>query len=244
LTGNDLIASSMRLIGVIATGETPTPAEANDALLIANQMIDSWQAEKLMIFTITINQFNLQVGKQTYTMGTGGDFNVPRPPKIARASIVNLSNPAQPLELPIEMLTDTQWQAVPVKNISGSLPTVVYDDGAFPLRNLSYWTIPNVTVATRLYVWTLLNSFPDLITDITYPPGYLECLRYNLAVRLAPEYGVSVLSPIVMDMAAKSIARVKSINMVPVTAVVDPALTDPNGGFYNYISDQPAGVPH
>jgi hypothetical protein len=246
MNAGDLIASSLRLIGAIATGETMAANESADGLVILNQMLDGWNAERLMVFVITSNTFSLTPGTQTYTVGTGGNFNIPRPARIARTSIVNLSNPVQPLELPIDMLTFEQWQAIPVKNIQGSLPTVVYDDGAFPLRNLSYWTIPSVPVNTVLYSWTLLTSFPDLSTDIEFPPGYFEAIRYNLAIRLGPEWLGPNWSPgpIVAQIALESKARIKSINFIPEQTACDPALVDPLGGYYNYISDMPAGVPH
>lgn len=229
----------MRLIGVLASGETPSGNENADALVILNQMVDSWNAERLNIFTLTITELPLIPGTQTYTLGTGGTLNLARPSRIERMSIVSLLNPAQPLELPLEMVTDAGWQAIPVKIITSTLPTVVYDDGAFPFRNLSFWPIPTIAVNTRIYGWQSLAAF-DLVTDVTLPPGYLKAMRYALAVDLAPEFGRAVPPEVAMQ-AQMSIAKLKVMNAPTVEMTVDPALTGSKRQVYNWRSDTPAG---
>jgi len=94
MTGLDLVSRSLSLIGVLASGETPSGAESSDGLSFLNDLLDSWNAERLMVFTITReafdsngNPFYLTLGKQDYTMGTGGNFNFPRPARIERAGI-------------------------------------------------------------------------------------------------------------------------------------------------------------
>lgn len=239
----DLISSSMRLIGALASGETPTGAEASDALMVLNQMLDSWAADRLMVFTITIDEFSLVPSQQVYTYGVGGNFNAARPARIDRISIVSLTNPAQPLELPIDYYTDWDWQQVPVKKIQTTLPQAVYDDGAFPLRNLSFWPIPTVVVNTRIYHWTQLTQYTNLTTDNTYPPGYLEALRYNLAVRLMAEFPGGfdpVMSATTAPLAVESLARVKSMNLPLIEAFCDAALLN-RSARYNYFSDLPVG---
>jgi hypothetical protein len=212
MTANDIISASLRVIGAIAPGEVPAADETADAFSILNLMLDAWNAERLMVFTIIIYEDSLTVGKQTYTFGPGGDFNHPRPARIERAGIVSLANPAQPLELPLEMLTDFLWSQIPVKNILSALPLKVYNDGAYPMMNLNFWCIPSQTVNVRTYCWSLLSSFPDLVTDITFPPGYLEAIKYNLASRLAPEWG-RPLMPDVAALAVAGFARIKSFNV-------------------------------
>lgn len=239
----DLISSSMRLIGALASGETPTGAEAADALCVLNAMLDSWAADRLMVFTITIDEFALVPGQQVYTYGAGGNFNAQRPARIDRASIVSLTNPDQPLELPIDYLTDWDWQQYPIKNIQTTLPQAVYDDQAFPLRNLSFWPIPTVVVNTLIYHWTQLTQYANLTTDNTYPPGYLEALRYNLAMRLMAEFPGgfdSVMSATTAPLAMESLARVKSMNLPLIEAFCDAALLM-NNSRYNYFSDTPVG---
>jgi len=205
-------------------------------------MIDSWQAERLMIFSIAINEFPLVVAQQTYTIGAGGNFNIPRPARIERMSIVSLMNPAQPLELPMRYLTDKNWQEqVPVKLISSTLPLIVYDDQQFPLRNLSFWPIPSVAVNTRIYGWSPLSSYTTLTTDLTFPPGYLEALRYNLAARLMAEMPGDynqVTAGLVAKGAQDGLARIKSMNIPIIEAECDPALLG-TGGRYDYRSDTP-----
>jgi hypothetical protein len=240
MTGLDVISSAMRLIGALASGETPTAAEANDALVCANDMFDSWQAERLMVFSIQIQEYPLAPSKQVYTYGPGGDFNAVRPAKVDRVSVVSLTNPSQPLEIPIPYFTDWDWQSQPVKTgISTTLPLGVYDDGNYPLRNISVQYTPNTVSNLRFYVWQALNSFPDLVTDVAFPPGYREALRYNLAVRLIAEMPGEYASITVADvqqLAVDSLARVKSMNMPIIQAFCDPALTG-RGGWYNGFAD-------
>lgn len=238
-----LISSSLRLIGALASGEVPTANEAQDSLMVLNQMLDSWNAERLMVFTITIAQFNLTPNTATYTYGTGGMLNGPRPAKIDRISIVSLTNASQPLELPIDYYTDWDWQQVPVKIIDTTLPQAVYDDGQFPFRNLTFWPIPTVPVQTRIYGWTALGQYPDLQTDLTFPPGYSEAMRYNLAMRLIAEFP-GAYNPVMVQtagaLAVDTLARVRSINIPIIEAYCDVALQQ-NSGRYNYYSDTPVG---
>jgi hypothetical protein len=241
MNGGQLLASAFRLIGVLASGETLSGAESTDALLIAQQMLDSWQAERLNVFAIQFNEFPLTPGTQTYTCGTGGTFNMTRPAKIERYSIVNLNNPAQPLELPLQILDYQEWQSiVPVKLISSTLPQYVYDDHQYPLRNINYWCIPTVAVNTRLYSWAPLSTFPDLVTDVEFPPAYAKAIRYNLAVDLAPEWGRQVPQEVLLQ-AIQSKAVLKSMNAPAPQMMADPAVVNPRGRVYNWLTDLPAG---
>ncbi|HYM35999.1 MAG TPA: hypothetical protein VET48_11415 [Steroidobacteraceae bacterium] len=241
LSALDIINSALRLIGVLATGEIPSNDEAQDALITLNQMLDSWDTERLTIFTIQRNLFNLVPGKASYTLGTGGDFNIPRPERIQPITILNLSNPLQPLELPIAILNELQFAAIPVKNIQSALPQNVYPDYGFPLNTLTYWPVPSVVVQTGLYSWALLQKFPDLVAQFSFPPGYFKAIRYNLALELAPEFGVQQIDPLVVGNAALAKGNIKSANSPNVVASVDRALVSPKGGNYNWITDMPAG---
>ena len=96
---------------------------------------------------------------------------------------------------------------------------------------------------TVIYGWTALTAFPDLVTDITFPPGYREALRYNLAMRLIAEMPGNynqIMGQVTGELAISSLARIRSINIPVVQTNSDPALFG-YGGRYNYFSDTPVG---
>lgn len=246
----DIISSSLRLIGVLASGETADAALAQNSLFVLQGMWNSWNAQSLMIFTIPRQVYSLTLNKQSYTMGidptgvTTADFQVPRPPRIDRMGIINLNNPLQPLELPLQYLTVAQWQEIPVKNISSALPMYCWDDQGFPFRTLTFWPIPNVNVQIAIYPWAALTTPAILTTQMIFPPGYQEAFRYNLAVRLAAEFPTipQEVLEMVVGLASESMRVVKAMNIQPIDLRVDPALTQQGWkGLYNWLSDAPAG---
>ena len=239
----DLITSALHLINVLASGETVDAATANDALFVFQGMIDSWNAESLMIFTDTRLVFPLTVGQQAYTYGIGGDFNSPRPAAIDRMSIMWLGNPAQPLELPMAYLTTAEWQAIPVKNIQSSLAQYCWDDGGFPFRTLSFWPIPNALNNVVIYPWVALAAPATLQTQLSFPPGYQQALRYNLAALLAAEFPPvpAEIMQMVVAIAMQSKAVIKAMNQPIIDLRCDPALNARGGGLYDWRSDTVVG---
>ena len=236
-----LITASMRLLKVVAAGELPTSDEANDALMAFQWMVDSWNADSLSIFTMSASDYPLALGKQAYTLGPGGDFNATRPSQIVGMSAILLNNPTNPVEVPIDLYTMTQWQTqVPVKNVPGTFPLVCYDDGGAPLRTLSFWPIPNSQPNNvRIYAWQSLVWPATLQTMLNFPPGYARAFVYNLALELAPQFGAQV-HPAVAKIAVESLATVKTQN-APNLNLISDLQTNPAG--YNWKADM-FGIPY
>lgn len=233
-TALDLISSALRLINVMAAGEQTPIDMANDSLLVLNDMIDSWNADRLAIYTVQSTDFPFVLGQQTYTLGTGGNFNLARPPKIEGMSTIQLTNPSTPVEIPIALYTWEEWQnQVPVKNVSGSIPLICYDDHAFPNRNLNFWPIPfDQPNSVRIYYWAALPA-QMLAAAVSFPPGYRQAFRYNLAALLAAEFAQPVPA-VVAEIAVDSLARVKAMNM-PELVLQSDLIPDPSG--WNYKAD-------
>lgn len=226
----EIIKGAMRLIHVLEPGAEPPGPEANDALVCLNQMIDGWNAEKLMIPATEIQDFQLAGNKQVYTLGTGGDFDTPRPARITGVSIVLITNQNFPLERPIPYYTDDQWQErVPIKAIPSTFPQLVYDDQAFPLRNLSFWPVPIEADLFRMYSDELLTQFPNIGARYGWRPGYMEALKYNLALVLADEWAGELGQTVVAGAQATK-ARIKTANVTIETLKCDPAVTGGEGG--------------
>lgn len=210
-TVSDICARAMRKIGALAAGETMAGEDSADVFAELNSMIGAWRIESLMIYAYAMNVFNLVASQGTYTIGTGGNFNVPRPNKLLTAKI---RIPNQ-VDLPIAILNQQQFSDIVLKNTPSQFPFAMVWDGAYPLRNITVWPIPNVSTA-QLLLWldTNISAFTSLDQTITLPDGYEDALVYNLAVRIAPEYGKN-LPQIVAAMAMSSKANVKRENFVP-----------------------------
>ncbi|WP_348269749.1 hypothetical protein P8936_16500 [Edaphobacter paludis] len=233
-TAFDIITSALKLVGVLADGETPSDDTANQGLSVFNDMIDAWNADRLAIFTTRSDDFPLILNQQSYTLGTGGNFNIPRPARIDAMSSILLTNPANPVEVPITMFSVEDWQTkVPVKAVNGSFPLICYDDGDFPLRNLSFWPIPTQQQnSVRIYGWQALPA-QTLLAQVSFPPGYAEAIRYNLAARLGAEFNAPT-SPVVVQLAIQGLARVKTMN-APELSLQSDLIPSPAG--YNYRAD-------
>lgn len=241
----DLITAALKLIGAIAKTEVPSADESADVLARLQDMADSWAAERLAIFQVLRSVFPLVSNKQTYLIGPGGDFNIARPTWIQDAGIISNNNPLQPLELPMTLLSDDDYASVSIKNVASSLSWFLYYDygyNALGQGTIWVWPIPNVgNLQLALYCPTPLVTFPALNSPIILPPGYAEAIRYNLAIRLCPEFGRPV-DPVVAQMAAESYARIERSNKRLQRLEIDPALTAASGArIFNYLTGVSTG---
>ena len=78
-TAGDQINGALRLLGVLAEGETPSAETSQDALTALNQMIDSWNTERLAVFSTQDQVFLWPPGELNRTLGPTGDFVGNRP---------------------------------------------------------------------------------------------------------------------------------------------------------------------
>lgn len=211
MTTQDLINGALRLLGVIATGEDPAATESNDALVVLNDMIDTWSNEPLLIFENAYETLAITANQQSYQWGVGAaDFTTARPQKIQDINWQQVSGTTT-LELPIEILNQDQWAAISVKTITSNIPTQCWLANTYPYATLYLWPIPKISGNIVVWSWKPLTDISALTSTLSLPPGYQRALRYNLALELAPEYGKNP-SEIVVAHAIESKANLKSMN--------------------------------
>lgn len=229
MTGRDVVSASLRLIGAMAPGESLAAQEATDGLSTLNRMLGSWSNESLLIHAIVRETpLTLTAGDGSYTLGASGDIST-RPQRIEKALIRDeTSSPA--IEREIRILSIDEWAAIPAKDTQSTYPTSLYDDGAYPQRTISLYPIPSATHKLVLFTLRALTSISTLDTDVSLPPGYEEALIYNLALRLAPEYGRAVSDAVAL-VAGESKAGLKRANHRPRYLEVDGALRSRSRGF-------------
>lgn len=226
-TARDLIKSSLRVLGVIASGENISAQEAQDGLEALNQMLSSWSTEKLLIFASQKENFPFLAGKQSYTMGPSGDFDTVRPQKVEQAYVLLPDG----VETPLKILNQAEWAAVTLKNVASDIPRYLYVEDTYPLSTLNFWTKPaSSALSVNLYSWKPLTGFLSLNDDIVLPPGYERALKYNLALEIAPEFGLEPSASIIAS-ATEAKANIKRMNIKPHYLVADSAVGTAKGAW-------------
>lgn len=223
MTVREYLSSSLRLIGVLAPGESLPDDAYTDGLQVFSDMLDAWSTERLTIFSQTRTEHPLVAGTQRYTVGSGGTWNQAYPLWIDTVSYLTAGG----LEQNIDLLTRTQWAAVEEKSLTGPLPYGVFYNPTYPLGAADVWPVPtDATVEIVLYTpLAALTAVTSLDTSISAPPGWARALRYNLADELYALYPDVAVVEKVTKGAEKSLAAIKRTNITPDEMTVDPALT-------------------
>lgn len=205
----DQIVGALRLLGVLAEGETPSSETANDALFALQQMIDSWDTERLAVFSTQDQVFSWPSGERERTLGPTGDFVGLRPVLLDDSTYFR--DPQTNVSYGIKFINQQQYNGIAVKTVTSTYPQVIFTNMTYPNIEMVIYPVP-----LRLLEWHFisvekLTQPATLATTLAFPPGYLRAFRYNLACELAPEFGVEP-SAQVQRIAMYSKRNLKRIN--------------------------------
>lgn len=178
-----------------------------DALMAMNQMLDSWSIERLSIFSTMDQQFMWPSGQVKRTLGPTGDFAGVRPVAVDGATYFTING----ISYPIDIVNDDQYNSIILKTVQSPIPQVLYVNADFPNITMYLYPVPNQDLAFHFISVNPLTQPAASATVLSFPPGYLDAFTWNLAVRLAPEFGVEA-SPSVKRFADISKRALKRIN--------------------------------
>jgi len=208
-TAGDQINRSLRLLGVLAEGETPAASVSQDALMALNQMIDSWNTERLSTFVTQDQTFLWPAGFISRTLGPTGDFVGLRPILIDDATYYR--DPGTNVSFGVKFINQQQYNGIAVKTVTSTYPQVCWVNMGFPDITLTVYPKPTRELEWHFVSVQELDRPAELATVMYYPPGYLRAFTYNLAMEFAPEFGVEP-SPQVSRIAMTSKRNLKRIN--------------------------------
>ena len=208
-TAGDQINGALRLIGQLAEGEEPSAATANDALNALNQMIDSWNTERLSVFSTQDQVFSWLPNFATRTLGPTGDFVGNRPILIDDSTYFR--DPSSNISFGIKLINQQQYNGIAVKTVTSTYPQVMFVNMTYPDITMTVYPVPTKVLEWHIVSVNELTTPALLSTPLAFPPGYLRAFRYNLACEIAPEFGVEP-SPQVSRIAMYSKRNLKRIN--------------------------------
>jgi hypothetical protein len=208
-TAGDLINGSLRLLGVLAEGETPSSETAQDALVAMNQMIQSWDAERLAVFSTQDQVVTWPASTRSRTLGPTGDIVGNRPVLIDDSTYFR--DPTNGISFGLKLINQQQYNGIAVKTVTSTYPQVLWVNMTYPDIEMYVYPVPTKDLEFHIVSVQTLSQPANLATDLAFPPGYLRCFRYNLACELAPEFGVEP-SRQVQRIAMTSKRNLKRIN--------------------------------
>lgn len=203
-TARDIVYGAGRLIGVTRKGENLDADEAADGLESLNAMLGSWANDGLAVHSQTWENFTLTPGTATYTIGSSGTFNTTRPIQILHGYIREGTT-----DYPLKIVSEREFNWISDKSTTSNIPRYLNYDPQFTLGKIRLWETPSAANGLYINSEKQVTSFATLATSFSLPPGWEQAVKYNLAVKMAPEYAAEV-SPIVMMEAAKSLGLLKS----------------------------------
>ena len=208
-TAGEIIKGSLRLIGQLAEGEEPSADTMQDSIMAVNQMIQSWNTERLAVFSTQDQVFTWPAGQATRTLGPTGDFVGNRPIEIDDATYFN--DPQTNLSFGIKLINQQQYDGIALKIVVSTYPQVMWVNNTFPDITMTVYPVPSKALEWHIISVEELTQVSSVATDMYFPPGYLRAFRYNLAMELAPEFGVEP-TPQVTRIAMTSKRNLKRIN--------------------------------
>jgi hypothetical protein len=240
---------------IIGAGNpTPTDAQASQTFQCLVGMVDTSNADPLRMLTAQRAVFSLAPPQQAYTIGPDPslDINAPRPQKILRANVVDLSSGPDAARTPMRVMEWHEYDRAQLRNSQTALPTALwYDRGysAIPaptnpnpppesnpvpgfgtINLLGIPTAPNVVEFWAAQPLTQASTYFD---DMLFPPGYYEYLLYGTCVRVYPRFGRAV-DPTILGLYQDAKMVVESANVIPAPAMrTDSGLPGAEGGWWD-----------
>jgi hypothetical protein len=208
-TAGDQINRALRLLGVLAEGETPSASTSQDGLVALNQMIESWSTERLSVFCTQDQIFTWPAGEITRTLGPSGNFSGNRPVLFDDATYYR--DPGTNVSFGIKFINQQQYDGIAVKTVTSTYPQVIFVNMTYPDATMTVYPKPTRDLEWHFISVQELSNPAVLTTNLTFPPGYLRAFVYNLAMEIAPEFGVEP-SPQVTRIAMTSKRNLKRIN--------------------------------
>lgn len=193
INAQSLVRSALRLAGVTASGETPTPDEEADALTTLNDILDLWSSNPDLNYesvhsVVAITSTTVPVAMPTPNVTTLSPTSIAvsdLPPMRITTAFYRSNN----VDTPLRVISEFDYLRLSAKDTANT-PECVYANRRPDGIQLYLYPVP-ASGAVHVTVSFPMPTFASLTSDVFYPAGYAVALRYNLALNLAGEYNLT-----------------------------------------------------
>lgn len=183
MTRDEIITDALFLLGVLGEDDVLSDGQKTKGALALNRMVKAWEGQGIHLWTQTEMTVVLVASQATYTLS-------PQPLALTSARIRNTDN----IDRPIRIDNRTQFMNISNKTSTGQINRIFYDK-QLATNTLYVWPAPEDTTDTlQISYLRTIEDFDVSGDNPDFPTEWLDALVYNLAVRLAPAFGVSLQS--------------------------------------------------
>lgn len=234
-TVNDVLLLALKKAGVLGVGQNAQAEDITDAFKETNYLLAQWNRKRWLVYNLTDTAIT-STGAQFYTVGTGGDFNIPRIDRLEAGYFRLLNTSGQnEVDYSLEILEAYEdYARIQLKQLT-TWPSYIFLDSNYPLGKVYFWPIPPTT-QYQLHIVTknVLPAFTTLSQEINLPPEYEMALLYNAAVRLRISYQMPA-DPALIGLAQDALNVIRGANAQVPRVTLPTRLV--RGLLYNIYSD-------
>lgn len=215
-TALQIIDRAYSLLGYKAAGEVLSSDDAAYALDALNAMLDGWNTQSMSI--VSVGEVVATVSGVSATVGSGMQFNTPRPVRVEAGSFSRVGG----VDSPVELIDRETYTGIADKAASAGVPQFAYYEPSLPTAMVFFYP-PAAAVEIHLAVQTQLTAFANLATDYPLAPGYAKALQYSLAEELAPGIKELPLSIVRTAFNARRAIRRTNVNVAQLDSGIQNA---------------------
>jgi hypothetical protein len=198
-TRDQLSTAALRKLGVLAAGQIPTPGNLSDAAEAFNMLISMMRAKGMPMWARTTYSFIPTSTVSSYNIGTGQTLNTPYPLKLLQ---VYRTTDGTRIDMDID--ADFNFNQLPPG--SSGIPIKVTYQALNNYGVVQLWPTPDTSTATTTITMVYQRPFQYFTSStntMDFPEEWYVPLVYQLAVLLAPEWGIPLQDRQALKMEAK-----------------------------------------
>jgi hypothetical protein len=185
MTVRELIRYALQDLAVLAADDTAdNTADESLAFARLNMMLGLLSAQGVFLFFSTPESFSLAPGTASYTIGSGGVFNTPRPIEIESAYIRDSAG----IDHEVKVRPFKQYGLISNKATPGR-PVRLFYAPSYPYGTIYLYYTPDAVESLYIVSRKTLTAFAIVTETISLPPGYDSFLLCLLVEALAPSFG-------------------------------------------------------
>lgn len=191
ITARQLIDSALRKLGVLIQGESATTTQDTEAILALNILLKQF-------FTLGMPFYREYTHTITPLVAGTSAYNISPDITSPLGAVYNvyeafLRNTTTQIDIPLKVISREEYYSLTDKTQQGvPVQVAISHDG---LQAYLYLTPDSTTASSStvlLYGYKQNDTIVDATDVLAMPQEWLRAVVYNLAVDLAPEYGVSI----------------------------------------------------